>query len=119
MSMGFLTTHVLDTASGLPAADLRISLYRLAGDERIHIGDMRTNQDGRTEGPILPQDDFVAGRYMLVFHAGDYLDKHHDNLPEPKFLDEVPIIFGMADANSHYHVPLLLSPYGYSTYRGS
>lgn len=119
MTTGFLTTHVLDTGRGAPAAGLAISLYRLEGDERIFICGMETNDDGRTNSPILAQGDFAAGRYMLVFHAGAYLDRHYDNLPEPKFLDEVPILFGMADATSHYHVPLLLSPYGYSTYRGS
>ena len=119
MNSGFLTTHVLDTGRGMPAADLAISLYRLEGSEQIHICDMRTNDDGRTDTPILPKESFAAGRYMLVFQAGAYLEAHYDDLPEPKFLDEVPIIFGMADAQSHYHVPLLLSPYGYSTYRGS
>lgn len=119
MVTGFLTTHVLDTGRGMPAAGLNISLYRLEDSGQIHIANRQTNADGRTDTPILAQDDFIAGRYMLVFHAGAYLDAHYDDLPEPKFLDEVPIIFGMADAQSHYHVPLLLSPYGYSTYRGS
>ena len=119
MTTGFLTTHVLDTGRGAPAAGLDISLYRLEGDKRVHLCDMQTNDDGRTNSPILAQDDFAAGRYMLVFHAGAYLDRHYQDLPDPKFLDEVPIIFGMADASDHYHVPLLLSPFGYSTYRGS
>ena len=119
MASGFLTTHVLDTGRGKPAAGLNISLYRLEDTGQIHIADMQTNDDGRTDAPILPQDSFSPGRYMLIFHAGAYLDAHYDELPEPKFLDEVPIIFGMAEAQSHYHVPLLLSPYGYSTYRGS
>ena len=119
MNAGFLTTHVLDTGRGMPAANLKISLYKLDGDARTHLCDMHTNDDGRTNSPILPKEQFEAGRYMLIFHAGAYLEAHYDDLPEPKFLDEVPLIFGMADADSHYHVPLLLSPYGYSTYRGS
>ena len=119
MASGFLTTHVLDTARGLPAAGLLISLYALEGDTRRHICDSITNQNGRTDRPILPQQDFVTGRYLLIFHAGAYLEKHYPVLPDPKFLDAVPIEFGIADQNDHYHVPLLLSPFGYSTYRGS
>ena len=78
-----------------------------------------TNEDGRTDSPILTTDDFQTGQYRLVFHAGPYLDLHFSDLPEPKFLSDIPIDFAMADAASHYHVPLLLSPFGYSTYRGS
>lgn len=118
-SDGFLTTHVLDTSRGVPAAGLTISLYRFEGTELRLLNQCQTNADGRTDKPILPQADFTIGRYQLVFHAGAYLDAHYDDLPEPKFLDEVPITFGIADAQAHYHVPLLLSPFGYSTYRGS
>ena len=119
MSDGFLTTHVLDSGRGMPAGNLTISLYRLEGDNRIHLRDMVTNADGRTDSPILPQGEFTSGAYLLIFHAGAYLDQHYNDLPEPKFLSEVPIQFGISDADAHYHVPLLLSPFGYSTYRGS
>lgn len=116
---GYLTTHVLDTATGLPAAGLRITLSRLAGGNCEKLAEMVTNADGRTDQPILPPDRFATGSYELVFFAGDYLRKTGQAGAEPLFLDEVPIRFGMADPEAHYHVPLLLSPYGYSTYRGS
>ena len=118
MAQGWLTTHVLDTARGCPAAGLRIVLYALDDRGRRPVADLVTNADGRTDGPILPQGAFATGRYELVFHAGDYLRASGQAGGEPLFLDEVPIRFGMAQA-AHYHVPLLLSPYGYSTYRGS
>ena len=113
---GFLTTHVLDTARGCPAAGMRITLYALDG-ERGQLREVVTNDDGRTAGPILPEAEFRTGRYELVFHVGEWLDGHHQ-APAPRFLDEVPLRFGMAE-DDHYHVPLLVSPYGYSTYRGS
>ena len=116
---GYLTTHVLDTATGLPASGLRIVLYRLTGEARDKIVEMETNSDGRTDGPILPQDSFETGQYELVFHAGDYLRRTGNAGEEPLFLDQIPIRFGMADSEAHYHVPLLLSPYSFSTYRGS
>ena len=119
MATGFLTTHVLDTARGVPAAGLAISLFRLDEAGETLIGSAVTNADGRTDSPILPATAFQAGRYKLVFHAGAYLDAHFTDLPEPKFLSDIPLEFAMADAASHYHVPLLLSPFGYSTYRGS
>ena len=115
---GFLTTHVLDTARGCPAAGLAITLYRITGAGREKIAHKITNADGRTDGPILPEDAFATGTYELVFAAGDYLRRHGIDAIEPLFLDEVPIRFGMS-AQDHYHVPLLLSPYGYGTYRGS
>ncbi|MEY8839025.1 hydroxyisourate hydrolase [Cribrihabitans sp. XS_ASV171] len=116
---GYLTTHVLDTSLGRPAAGLEVVLYRLDGEAREELARMRTNADGRTDSPILPQDRFATGRYELVFHAGAYLRETGGAGAEPLFLDEVPIRFGISDAEAHYHVPLLLSPYGYSTYRGS
>lgn len=115
--MGRLTTHVLDTASGKPAAGLKIELFRLG--EAVPVRTIHTNADGRADGPILEGADFAAGQYELRFHAGAYLRASGAKLPEPAFLDVIPIRFGIADAAAHYHVPLLLSPYGYSTYRGS
>jgi 5-hydroxyisourate hydrolase len=115
---GFLTTHVLDTARGCPAEGLAIWLYRVSGNSHRKIAEAVTNADGRTDEPILPEAKFQTGTYELVFHAGDYLRATGQAGAEPLFLDQVPIRFGMAEA-SHYHVPLLLSPYGYSTYRGS
>jgi 5-hydroxyisourate hydrolase len=115
---GRLTTHVLDTATGKPAAGLSISLFRLDGDTRTHVKTVSTNADGRCDAPLLAGPEFRAGEYELVFAAGDYLRRLGVSLPKPAFLDTVPIRFGMAEA-AHYHVPLLVSPYGYSTYRGS
>ena len=117
MAEGFLTTHVLDTARGVPAAGLRITLDRLDGTGRERLAEVATNADGRTDGPILPRERFAPGIYELTFHAGNYLRGSGTALTEPAFLDEVPIRFGMEAG--HYHVPLLLSPFGYSTYRGS
>ncbi len=115
---GYLTTHVLDTARGCPAAGVKIDLYRIDGDGRSHLRSLFTNADGRTDTQILPEEEFEAGTYELVFHAGAYLDETGPAQEPPRFLDLIPIRFGMAEA-SHYHVPLLLSPFGYSTYRGS
>jgi 5-hydroxyisourate hydrolase len=113
---GYLTTHVLDTARGCPAAGLRIELWRIEGEGRRHVATRVTNADGRTDGPILPEDAFATGLYELVFEAGAYLAGA--GLGTTPFLGSVPIRFEMAE-DAHYHVPLLLSPYGYSTYRGS
>jgi 5-hydroxyisourate hydrolase len=115
---GRLTTHVLDTATGRPAAGLSIALYRIEGLARTLLKTVVTNADGRCDAPLLDGVDFRIGEYELVFAAGDYLRGQGTKLPEPAFLDSVPIRFGMAQA-LHYHVPLLISPYGYSTYRGS
>ncbi len=115
---GYLTTHVLDTARGMPAAGLAIDLYRIDGETRTHLCSVVTNEDGRTDAPILPQAEFRPGTYELVFHAGAYLDAVGVPPESPRFLDLVPLRFGMSEA-AHYHVPLLLSPFGYSTYRGS
>lgn len=119
MSDGYLTTHVLDTALGRPAAGMGITLYRIDGEIRTRCAQMRTNADGRTDTPILPVADFQTGTYELVFEAGAYLDSIGSPPEEPRFLDIIPLRFGISDADAHYHVPLLLSPFGYSTYRGS
>ena len=115
---GYLTTHVLDTARGCPAEGLKIELYRIDGNARELLNTLSTNSDGRTDEQILPESRFSTGVYELVFHAGDYLDASGTPSEDPRFLDVIPIRFGMSEA-SHYHVPLLLSPYGYGTYRGS
>lgn len=118
MANGFLTTHVLDTARGCPAAGIRIALYRVNGNAHRKIAETVTNADGRTDAPILPAAKFATGTYELVFFAGDYLRASGQAGQEPLFLDQVPIRFGMSE-DRHYHVPLLLSPHGMSTYRGS
>ena len=115
---GFLTTHVLDTARGCPAAGVTIALYRVSGNSHRKIAEAVTNADGRTDAPIQPEDKFKTGTYELIFFTGDYLRAAGLVDGDTLFLDQVPIRFGMAAAD-HYHVPLLLSPYGYSTYRGS
>ena len=119
MPAGFLTTHVLDNARGLPASGMTVALYKLTGDAPKQLAQMTTNADGRTDSQILPKDSFRVGTYELVFHAGDYLDGMGAGNSDYRFLDIIPIRFGIDDATSHYHVPLLISPFGYSTYRGS
>lgn len=116
--MGRLSTHVLDTARGRPAAGMAVQLWRLTGEQRVLLKSVTTDQDGRTDAPLLEGDVFQAGVYELVFAAGAYF-RAQQGLPEPAFLDEVVVRFGVADAGASYHVPLLLSPWGYSTYRGS
>ena len=116
---GRLTTHVLDTSAGRPADALEVVLYRIEGLERRELKRTRTNADGRIDEPLLSGADMTAGRYEIVFHAGRYFRGRGVALPDPAFLDEVPVRFGIADPSAHYHVPLLVSPYGYSTYRGS
>ncbi|WP_444676923.1 hydroxyisourate hydrolase [Halomonas sp. E19] len=117
--MGRLTTHVLDTAQGRPGQGIRIEVLRLEGERRTPLKTVTTNEDGRCDAPILEGEDFQAGEYELVFHAGDYLRAQGVAASEPLFLNVIPLRFGVSDASQHYHVPLLLSPYGYSTYRGS
>jgi len=117
--MGKLTTHVLDTANGRPGAGIRIELYALAGDARRLLTTALTNRDGRCDAPLLEGADFAAGEYELLFAAGDYFAASGAALPQPRFVDRVVLRFGVADANAHYHVPLLVSPWSYSTYRGS
>lgn len=119
MPDGYLTTHVLDTARGLPASGMTVSLYQIAGDAPKRLAKMMTNADGRTDGPILPMAQFAAGTYELVFEVGSYFNHLGLACDDPRFLDIIPIRFGIHDVESHYHVPLLVSPFGYSTYRGS
>jgi 5-hydroxyisourate hydrolase len=118
---GLLTTHVLDTMQGRPAADVPIQLWKLAaeGEVRTLLKTMRTNQEGRTAEALLSEGALSVGRYELVFAVGSYFLLQQIVLPQPLFLDEVPIRFGIADPMAHYHVPLLISPWAYSTYRGS
>jgi 5-hydroxyisourate hydrolase len=115
---GRLTTHVLDTARGKPAAGITIALYRVTGNSHRKIAETVTNADGRTDAPLLQDAGLTEGHYELIFFAGDYLRAtgQGDGI---LFLDQIPIRFGVPDASQHYHVPLLLSPFGYSTYRGS
>ena len=115
--MGRLTTHVLDTARGKPGAGIRIDLYR-DGADRAHVKTVYTNRDGRTDSPLLEGDDFEAGTWELVFTVDEYFACSGDATDTPPFLDRVILRFTTAE-DAHYHVPLLVSPWSYSTYRGS
>jgi 5-hydroxyisourate hydrolase len=117
--MGHLSTHVLDTAHGCPAAGLHVSLQRLEGATAVTLKQLRLNTDGRADGPLLNAEEMAVGRYRLVFEVAAYFKARGLVLTEPAFLDTVPVDFGIHDAAGRYHVPLLVSPYGYSTYRGS
>jgi 5-hydroxyisourate hydrolase len=117
--MARLSTHVLDTARGKPAQNLAIDLHLCLNGERRHMKSAVTNADGRTMEPLLAGDLLEAGVYELTFHAGDYFRAAGVPVTDPPFLDEVVVRFGLSDVAGSYHVPLLLSPYGYSTYRGS
>ena len=118
---GFLTTHVIDTARGCPAAHMAIELWRVDADDRgrRRLTQVRTTADGRTREALLANDEFTPGIYELDFEVGEYFDAQGIETPEIPFLDRVTIRFGIADAEAHYHVPLLVSPWSYSTYRGS
>ena len=115
---GSLTTHVLDTARGRPAAGMGIELFRIEEGEPRSLKRSGTNADGRTDGPLLAGDEFEAGIYEIVFDVGGYFSGEH-GVANPPFLGRVPIRFGVADPSAHYHVPLLASPWSYATYRGS
>jgi 5-hydroxyisourate hydrolase len=119
LNLGRLTTHVLDTSAGLAGRDMRIELHRIDGTSRQLVADGLTNADGRCDAPLLDGTAFRPGVYELAFHAGDYFAARGVALPSPRFLDVIVIRFGISTADAHYHVPLLVSPYGYSTYRGS
>lgn len=118
---GKLTTHVLDTARGCPADQLMIELWLLepSSSTKTLLKTASTNADGRTDDPLLVAEEVKVGLYELVFVTGEYFARHSNSLPSPPFLDRIPIQFGIADPHSHYHVPLLASPWSYSTYRGS
>lgn len=118
-AMGRLTTHVLDAANGRPGSNIRIELVRLAGTQRVPVSDVRTNANGRCDAPLLEGDALEAGVYEFTFHVGDYFRSQGAPLAEPAFLDQVVLRFGVASPDEHYHVPLLVSPYSYSMYRGS
>lgn len=117
--MGRLTTHVLDTALGCPASGIEVRLFRLEGERLEQVAHQLTNADGRCDAPLLEGENYRSGVYQLHFAAGDYFRSRGVHLSEPAFLDEVVLRFGFDAAQPHHHVPLLLSPYGYSTYRGS
>jgi 5-hydroxyisourate hydrolase len=114
-----LSTHVLDTANGCPAQGMKIELWSIEGDARKLLKSVRTNSDGRTEQPLLSAQEMSAGQYELVFYAGDYFTAKGGSPPAQRFLDQVPVRFGISDTNASCHVPLLVSPWAYTTYRGS
>ena len=117
--MARLSTHVLDTARGVPAAGVKVQLQMLRGEERTVVATATTNADGRTDAPLLSGDAFRTGAYELVFQVGAYFRSIGTKTADPPFLDTVPIRFAIAEPDGHYHVPLLVSPWSYSTYRGS
>ena len=117
---GKLTTHVLDTANGCPGKEIAIALWKLDSevDSKTLLKTVKTNHDGRTDEPLLADGEFKMGVYELVFKVGNYFARYGE-YPDPLFLNEIPIRFGISDLKAHYHVPLLVSPWSYSTYRGS
>lgn len=117
--MGRLTTHVLDTTHGLSGAEIKVELYKVNEDSTEKLATVITNSDGRTDAPILAGNDFRPGKYQLVFYVADYYRSKGVELDGVPFLDDVVIRFGLDDPEAHYHVPLLVSPYSFSTYRGS
>jgi len=117
--LGRLSTHVLDTGAGLPAAGVCWTLYRIDGGRRDRLCGGVTNQDGRTDAPLLAGSSVATGTYELLFEVGEYFKARGVTLTDPPFLDLVPVRFAISDSSQNYHVPLLVSPYGYSTYRGS
>lgn len=117
--MGQITTHVLDTGRGAPAANMALELWDVASGSPVLLMAGTTNADGRLDEPILCGNSLKNSTYEIRFSAGDYFRSYLDDLPDPAFLDIIPIRFGISDAQGHYHIPLLISPYGYSTYRGS
>lgn len=117
--MGKLSTHVLDTTQGKPGAGVKVELYAVKEGQRTLVKTETTNQDGRCNGPLLEGDALQPGQYELVFAAGDYFAAQGVELPSPRFIDRVTIAFGIAHADQNYHVPLVVTPWSYATYRGS
>lgn len=117
--MGKLSTHVLDTAHGRPGAGVKVELYCIEDGRRILVKTELTNADGRCASPLLEGERLAPGQYELVFHAGDYFAAQGVDLPAPRFLDRITIAFGITDSAQNYHVPLVMTPWSYSTYRGS
>ncbi len=117
--MGNLTTHVLDTANGVPAGGMHVTLLRVSGASTDTLMSLRLNDDGRADAPLLEAAAFRRGRYRLIFSVAAYFRERGAEIPDPPFIDEVQLDFGIADESLHYHVPLLVSPWSYSTYRGS
>jgi 5-hydroxyisourate hydrolase len=117
--MGKLSTHVLDTTIGKPGAGVKVALYKIAPEGRVLVKTDVTNADGRCDAPLLEGDSMKTGKFELVFDAGDYFAAQGVSVPQPRFIDQVTIAFGIADATQNYHVPLVVSPWAYSTYRGS
>ena len=118
MSNGYLTTHVLDIYNGIPGKGISGAIFLIEGEKRKKIKDFKLNSEGRSESPILEKNEFEKGKYELIFHCGEYFKKFI-NIEDPLFIDDVIIRFGINNADQHYHVPLLVSPWSYSTYRGS
>lgn len=117
--MAGLSTHILDTSSGRPGAGIRIQLHSLHNGQRALVGEHLSNEDGRVDQPLLTEQSATSGQYELTFFVGDYFRAKGTPLAEPAFLDDVVLRFAISDPTQHYHVPLLVSPWAYSTYRGS
>lgn len=117
--MAKLSTHVLDTANGIPAQGIKLEFFRLNGSEKQLLKTLTTNKDGRTDELLLDESTIEAGEYSIVFHTAEYFAKDNAKQDKPTFLNQIPINFGISDVKGNYHVPLLVSPWSYSTYRGS
>ena len=118
MSNGYLTTHVLDIYNGVPGKGINGAIFRVEKENKMKIKEFKLNDDGRLNSPILEKNEFIIGKYELIFHCGQYF-KNFVDIKEPFFIDDVIIRFGINNSNQHFHVPLLVSPWSYSTYRGS
>lgn len=117
--MAKLSTHVLDTASGIPAKGIKLEFFRVEGSNQKLLKTLTTNDDGRTDELLLDETNMEIGEYIIVFHVADYFSNQESKQNKPEFLNRIPINFGISDVKANYHVPLLVSPWSYSTYRGS